>query len=159
MMSKTWILGALGVAVAIGCNAKPAERKGERGRTIAKANVATFDPDEAVNFDLNAYGSERPDQYAIEQAFNGAFGALDQCVFDEKERRGSDAQLPGNLKLAIKLNPKEARPFAVNAEVEDGIGDELKECLREATAAVNYPTYDGPPVVVNFELELDPGYE
>lgn len=160
MRSYQALAMGLFVAAAIGCNAKPAERAGERGRTISKANVATFDPDEDINFDLNAYGTARPDQYAIEQAFNGAFGGFDLCVADEKERAKSDDQLPGDLKLAIKLNPKESRPFAVNAELVGGkMGDKLNDCVREAAAGVAYPTYDGPPVVVNFELELDPGFQ
>jgi len=158
-MKKVWIWGSVAVAVAFGCNMKPAERKGDRIRTIAKANVASFDPDEAVNFDLNAYGSDRPDQYAIEQAFNSAFPAIDECVGAEKDRLKSEEQLPGDLKLAIKLNPKETSPFAVNAELADGLSEKLQECLREAAAGAGYPTYDGPPVVVNFELELDPGFE
>ncbi len=158
-MMKVLIWSAVAVSVGLGCNMKPAEHKGDRVRTIAKANVASFDPDEAVNFDLNAYGADRPDQYAIEQAFNGAFPAFDECVGAEKDRLGSEDQLPGDLKLAIKLNPKEKSPFAVNAELADGLSDKLKECLREAAAGVAYPTYDGPPVVVNFELELDPGFE
>ncbi len=160
-MTKLVVVAILTVAVgsASACNMKPAEHKGQRVRTIAKANVASFDPDEAVNFDLNAYGSDRPDQYAIEQAFNGAFPAIDECVGAEKDRLKSEDQLPGDLKLAIKLNPKDKSPFAVNAELAEGLGQELTDCLREAAAGVAYPTYDGPPVVVKFELELDPGFE
>ncbi|MEZ4449858.1 MAG: hypothetical protein R3B09_10305 [Nannocystaceae bacterium] len=148
------------VAMAFGCNAKPAERAGERGaRTISKANIATFDPNEDIQFDLNAYGTARPDQYAIEQAFSGAYPGMDECVAAEKTRKKSDKQLPGDVKMAIKLNPKEARPFAVNADIDDGMSKKLGDCLREAAAGVSYPTYDGPPVVVKFEFELDPGYQ
>ena len=159
---KAMVLGLMTVAlgIAIGCNAKPAERSGSRGaRTISKANIATFDPDEDIHFDLNAYGTSRPDQYAIEQAFAGAYPAMDECVAAEKERRKSDKQLPGDVKMAIKLNPKESRPFAINADLDRGLGGKLGDCLREAAAAVAYPTYDGPPVVVKFEFELDPGYQ
>lgn len=158
---KAMVLGLMTVVlgVAIGCNAKPAERSGERGsRTISKANIATFDPDEDIHFDLNAYGTSRPDQYAIEQAFAGAYPGMDTCVADEKARKKSEKQLPGEAKFAIKLNPKESRPFAVNAELEQGLSPKLNDCLREAVAGVTYPTYDGPPTVVKFTTELDPGY-
>ena len=145
-------------AAAAGCGMKPAERQGERGRSIAKASIATFDPDEAIAFDLDAFGTDRPDQYAIEQAFAAAYPAMDRCVEDERKRRGKEEQLPGDVAMAIKLNPKAARPFAINASIADGLSKKLGDCLRDAAAAVKYPTYDGPPTVVKFEFELDPGF-
>lgn len=146
------------VTASAGCNMKPAEREGERSRGFAKASISTFDPDEAVAFDLNAYGTGRPDAYAIEQAFAGAYPHMDKCVEAERRRSGKDEQLPGDVAMAIKLNPKAPKPFAINATIADGLPKKLSECLRDAAATVKYPTYDGPPTVVKFEFELDPGF-
>lgn len=124
------------------------------------ANIAEFDPTADVTLDMDKYGVERPDQYAIQQAFFDQFGALDECVWAEKDRRGSEDQLLGDVSMSVKLNPESPRPFGVNATMpsryEDSI--KLKDCLREAAAGAGYPTYDGPPVIVDFEFELDPGF-
>jgi hypothetical protein len=123
------------------------------------ANVAEFDPNADITLDLDKYGSDRPDQYQIQQAFFAQFSALDECVWAEKDRRGSEDQLLGDVSMAVKLNP-EGRPFGVNASMPEGYekSTKLKDCLREAAANADYPKYDGPPVVVDFEFELDPGY-
>jgi hypothetical protein len=124
------------------------------------ANVAEFDPNADVSLDMDKFGSERPDQYSIQQAFFGQFGALDECVLAEKDRRGDEAQLLGDVSMAVKLNPEQSRPFGVNASMPDAHAKatKLQDCLREAAASAPYPTYDGPPVVVDFEFELDPGF-
>ena len=155
MRAALWCVMTVAALAACG---KPAEKAGERGRKASMASIASFDPDEAVQFDLEAYGTDRPDQYGIEQAFATKYGAFDECVAAAKQRKKSDRQLPGDVSMAIKLNPKSSAPFAVNAEMPDGVKDsKLKDCLREAAAAASYPTYDGPPVVVKFNFELDPG--
>ena len=125
------------------------------------ANIAEFDPTADVAFDLDKYGVERPDEYAVQQAFFDQFGALDECVWAEKDRRHSEDQLLGDVSMAVKLNPEKSRPFGVNATMPEGYdkAKKLNDCLREAAASAPYPTYDGPPVVVDFEFELDPGYE
>lgn len=146
------------VVAALAACGKPAEKPGERGRKASMASIASFNPDEAVQFDLEAYGTDRPDQYGIEQAFSTRYGAFDDCVAEAKKRKKSGEQLPGDVSMSIKLNPKSAAPFAINAEMPDGVTDnKLKDCLRDAAAAAAYPTYDGPPVVVKFTFELDPG--
>lgn len=134
-------------------------RVGKGDAKSVTANVADFDPNGDFNLDLDAYGSERPDEYAVQQAFFGQFEALDACVWTEKERRSSEDQLPGDAVMAVMLNPKEARPLGVNATMPEALAkaSKLTDCLREATAAAPYPTYDGPPVVVEFEFEVDPG--
>jgi hypothetical protein len=124
------------------------------------ANIAEFDPNADISLDMDKYGTERPDEYQVQQAFFGQFGAIDECVWAEKDRRGSERQLPGDVALSVKLNPEQSRPFGVNATMPDGLSkaEKLANCLREAAASAPYPTYDGPPVVVDFEMELDPGY-
>lgn len=154
--SKGAVVGL--VLVVAACGWKPAEPAGERGRKASMASIASFDPSADIAFDLEAYGSDRPDQYEIEQAFATRYGAFDECVAAEKQRSGKDDQLPGDVSMAIKLDPKSNKPFAVNAELAEGAGSKkLGDCLREAAAAASYPKYDGPPVVVNFNFELDPG--
>lgn len=151
---------SVGVAVVLvaACGWKPAEPAGERGRTASMASIASFDPSEDIQFDLMAYGSERPDQYEIEQAFATRYGAFDECVAAEKKRRGKDDQLPGEVVMAIKMNPKSHKPFAVNAELDAAVDSKkLGDCLRDAAAAATYPKFDGPPLVTKFTFELDPG--
>ena len=129
------------------------------GEGSVTAKVATFDPNADIVLDLDKYGSERPDEYRVQQAFFDQFGALDECVWAEKDRRGSEKQLKGDVSMAIKLNPESATPFAVNANMPKKFAknETLTECMREAGASSQFPTYDGPPVVVEFEFELDPG--
>lgn len=124
------------------------------------ANVAEFDPNAAVELDLNG-GSERPDDYAVQEAFFGQFAALDECVWAEKDRRKSEDQLPGDVTLQVKLNPAGNTPYGVNAEMPERLAKatKLQTCLREAAAEAPYPSYDGPPVVVDFVTEVDPGSE
>lgn len=148
--------GVVVLLAVVACGWKPAEPAGERGRKASMASIASFDPSEDIAFDLEAYGSARPDQYEIEQAFATRYGAFDECVAAEKKRSGKDGQLAGDVSMAIKLNPKSHKPFAVNAELPEG-SKKLNDCLRDAAAAANYPEYDGPPVVVKFSFELDPG--
>ncbi len=151
--------GAVVVMVMVsGCGWKPAEPAGARGQQVSMASIASFDPDEDIQFDLNAYGSSRPDQYEIEQAFATRYGAFDECVTAEKQRSHKDRPLPGDVAMAIKMNPKSAKPFAVNAALPEEVASKpLADCLRDAAAAASYPQYDGPPVVVKFSFELDPG--
>jgi len=155
--ASMWIGVAAMVTMVTACG-KPAEPAGERGRKAAMASIASFDPNEDIAFDLDAYGSARPDQYAIEQAFATRYGAFDDCVAAEKKRRHKDEQLPGDVAMAVKLNPKSNKPFAVNASLDPGAeSKKLNDCLRDAAAAATYPEYDGPPVQVKFSFELDPG--
>ena len=154
--ASMWI-GVAARMTVVACGWKPAEPAGERGRKASMASIASFDPNEDIAFDLEAYGSDRPDQYEIEQAFATRYGDFDTCVAAEKKRRGKDDQLPGDVAMAIKMNPKSNKPFAVNAELPEGVSKKLGDCLRDAAAAATYPQYDGPPVVVKFSFELDPG--
>ncbi len=133
---------------------------GVAAANAVSANVAEFDPNADFSLDLDAYGGERPDEYAVQQAFFNQFGALDICVLNEKERTKSDTQLAGDVTMAVKLNPKDSKPFGINATMPESYieATALTDCLRDATAGAPYPTYDGPPVVVEFEFELDPGY-
>ncbi len=156
--SSMWIGVVVATMTVAACGWKPAEPAGERGRKASMASIASFDPSEDIQFDLMAYGSERPDQYGVEQAFATRYGAFDDCVAAEKKRRGSDEQLMGDVSMSIKMNPKAAKPFAVNAEMPEGVDSKkLNDCLRDAAAAATYPKYDGPPTVVKFSFELDPG--
>lgn len=124
------------------------------------ANIAEFDPTADITLDMDKYGSERPDDYVVQQAFFNTFGALDECVWAEKDRRGSEDQLLGDVSMSVKLNPESPRPFGVNATMPEGYAKsvKLKDCLREAAASAGYPTYDGPPLIVDFEFQLDPGF-
>ena len=51
------------------------------------------------------------------------------------------------------------RPLGVNAQLSEQVKQrlQLRECLRGAVADGKYPAYEGPPVVVDFSFELDPG--
>lgn len=156
--TSMWIGVVAATMMVVACGWKPAEPAGERGRKASMASIASFDPSEDIQFDLMAYGSERPDQYGVEQAFATRYGAFDECVAAEKKRRGSDEQLMGDVSMSIKMNPKATKPFAVNAEMPEGVDSKkLNDCLRDAAAAATYPKYDGPPCVVKFSFELDPG--
>ena len=124
------------------------------------ANIAKFDPNADMVLDING-GTARPDDYAVQEAFFGQFGALDECVWAEKDRRGSEDQLPGDVTISVKLNPEGSTPFGVNADMPERLAkaEKLETCMREAAAGAPYPTYDGPPLIVEFETEIDPGYE
>ncbi len=133
------------------------KKKGERKVT---ASISTFDPEGDVTLDLDAYGSERPDDYAVQDAFYGTFEGFDQCLVKERKRMGDEEMvLEGDATITIKLNPKKSKPLGVNAALPEEYSDDFKDCLREAAAKGKYPTYDGPPVVAEFEFEIDPGYE
>jgi hypothetical protein len=161
--TKTFIGAGAVVAVAAGVyfsGWSPSKEGVGKGRTLT-ATISTFDPDEDIQFDMDAWGTTWPDDYEVQQAFQSAFGPMDECVAAYKQSNGvaSDKQLPGSVSMQVKLNPKEARPFGVNATLPGKFAkaSSLNDCMRDAAAGVTYPTYDGPPLVVAFEFELDAG--
>ncbi len=159
-ITRTFGLFTLAAAVslsAVGCK-KPDKRTNKR---TVKATIAEFDP-ASMTVDLDAYGTERVDDWEVQQAFNRSFEDLDKCVADAKKKLGvGDADaLSGDVDFAVKLNPKKSQPFAVNAKLSDDKlngNKKLKDCLRDAVAGVGFPTYDGPPQVAEFYTQLDPG--
>jgi hypothetical protein len=124
----------------------------------ANTRVPTFDPNADTVMDLDA-GGERPDKQQVLDAFSQQYDAIDQCVMNSKP--SPDGQLEGDAHVAVLLNPKGATPLGVNAQLPEDIAKnaKLRECLRSAVARADYPSYDGPPVVVEFDFELDPGFE
>lgn len=153
------LLSALMAVAVFGCKEPEIKQAGRKGRTV-KATVASFDPNADVVLDLDKYGSERPDDYAAQMAFHQAFEPMDQCVVSAKQRKGMAPEkiLAGDVDVAVKLEPKTGKPSAVNATLSKHDKDTiLKECIREAVAGVQFPSYDGPPVVVEFYTELDAG--
>jgi hypothetical protein len=122
------------------------------------AAVPEFNPEVPLNLDRYE-GSERPDQDVVMERFNGTFDAIDHCVELERKRAHVD-QVDGNASVDVLLDPEGNRPLGVNAKIDsDKSQKKLKGCLRQAIASAKFPGYDGPPVVVNFEFEIDPGYE
>ncbi len=160
----------LGLALPACSKADPKSKAAQRKLTVklagaadpgaVTANIAEFDPNADVSLDMDKYGSERPDEYEVQQAFFAAFDRINECVLAEHERRKSEEQFPGDVSMAVKLNPEAPRPFGVNATLPSGFeeAEQLETCMREAVGDVQFPTYDGPPVVVEFEFELDPGF-
>jgi hypothetical protein len=126
-------------------------------QAASKSAVPEFDPNADTVLDMEA-GGERPDDYAVLQAFEQQFGAFDQCV--DKAKRGKDVQLPGDVDVQVLLDPKGERPLGINATLPNKVQKDqsLRECLRSAIAAADYPAYKGVPVVVEFSFQLDPGY-
>lgn len=158
----TLMATAVGGMVTLGgCKEPEIKQAGRSGRTV-KANIATFDPNADVSFDFNqGGGGERPDDYATQMAFHQAFAPMDDCVRAAKERKGVsiDSVLPGSMDIAVKLEPKTGKAAAVNATLPGKLDADtkLKECIRGAVATVQFPKYDGPPVVVEFYTEVDAG--
>jgi hypothetical protein len=159
----------LGLALPA-CGKAGAEKAPQRKLTVkiggaaapdaVTANIAEFDPMADIALDMDKYGSARPDEYMVQQEFFNAFDGIGACVDAEKARRKTDETFDGDVTVAVKLNPSQHRPFGVNATLPSGFekSTKLKDCMREEVAKVKYPKYDGPPVVVQFEFELDPGY-
>lgn len=152
------MLGAVMTVAAVGCKNPKIDKA--RGRTV-KANIAEFDPNADFEFDLDKYGSEIPDDYAIQLAFNEAFGGLDACVLNAKQELGlgAAATLEGDVEFAVQLDPKNGKPAAVNATLPGRYAknETLKDCVRNAVGEVTFPTYDGTPRVAEFRCELDAG--
>ncbi len=121
----------------------------------AKTAIPTFDPNADVVLDMKA-GGERPDEFSLTQAFEQQYASFDQCVADAK--KNPNQTLPGDVDVEILLNPKGHEPLGINAKLPAEVDKRsLRECLRGAVAAADYPAYDGVPVVVTFSFELDPG--
>ena len=124
----------------------------------ASLTVPEFDPQGDVQLDMER-GGERPDEYNVMQAFEQQYDSFDQCVAEAKGK--SHKQWPGDVHVEVLLNPDGHIPLGVNAQVPGSAAKKrgLRECLRSAVASAEYPSYDGPPVVVEFDFELDPGTE
>jgi len=156
-----WIAGTLfGVMFRTGAVAALAAFLTALGGTMtafaATSTVPEFDPNADVVLDMEG-GSERPDEYLVLQAFERQFSAFDRCV--EAAKQGEDVRLPGEVEVEVLLNPKGNRPLGVNAQLSSQLKQQqqLRDCLRTAVAEAKYPAYEGPPVVVDFSFELDPG--
>jgi len=124
----------------------------------ATTTVPTFDPNGDVVLDMDA-GPDRPDSHTIREAFSRQYDAIDACVVESKG--DGERTFEGEAHVEVLLNPKGATPLGVNTELP-GLSKkdrQLTECLRAAVATADYPSYDGPPVVVEFDFELDPGFE
>ena len=126
----------------------------------ASANVAAvpnFDPNATT--ELTAEGGERPDELVLLGACERQRGQMDRCVDEAKS--GNDVTFEGTATMEVLLNPAGARPLGINGRAsEDAPKDAgLMECLRSATASAPYPGYDGPPVIVEFDFEIDAGFE
>ncbi len=167
-MAAEKLVRSLGLLTLVGAVALPTAAckkpdKGRSGKRTVKATIAEFDP-ASMTVDLDKYGTERVDDWEVQQAFNRSFDGLDACVAAAKQKSGVSAEsaLEGDVDFAVKLNPKADKPFAVNATMSASKWDEnadLKDCLRGAVAGVGFPTYDGPPQVAEFSTQLDPGSE
>lgn len=128
----------------------------------AAPNIPEIDRSKPV--DLNKYkGGERPDDQGVLDAFSAQMGTLARCVEKAKDRAdmGQDDRMEGGALMTILLNPEGERPLAVSGELPEKVKKDkrLLKCLRVATWKGEYPAYDGPPVEVEFEFELDPGYD
>jgi hypothetical protein len=128
------------------------------GSVSANTTVPTFDPNGSTVMDMDA-GGERPDRQQVLDAFSRTYDAIDQCVMTSKPN--ADGELEGDAHVAVLLNPKGSTPLGVNAELpeDQNKNGKLRECLRTAVSRADYPSYDGPPIVVEFDFELDPGFE
>jgi hypothetical protein len=153
-------LASLMAVAAVGCKEPEIKQGGRAGRTV-KASIADFDPEAAVTLDLDKYGSARPDDYEVQVAFNQSFAGIDACVLSVKERKGmsADTQIPGDLDIAVQLEPKTGKAAAVNATLPGKYDKDsnLKDCVRDAVAQVAFPKYDGPPVTAVFYTQFDAG--
>jgi hypothetical protein len=153
-------LATLMAVAVVGCKEPEIKQAGRAGRTV-KANIATFDPNADITIDLEKFGTERPDDYAAQVAFNQSFAGIDACVLTVKEKKGmaADSQIPGDLDIAVKLEPLTGKASAVNATLPGKYDKDsgLKDCIRNAVAQVDFPKYDGPPVTVEFYTQLDAG--
>lgn len=126
----------------------------------ASANVAAvpnFDPNATT--ELTEEGGERPDEFVLLGAFENQREQMDRCVEDAKA--GDDVTLEGTATMEVLLNPAGHRPLGINGRASDDAPKDvgLMDCLRAATASAPYPGYDGPPVIVEFDFEIDAGYE
>jgi hypothetical protein len=130
---------------------------GMSASAAASTSVPTFDPNATA--ELSADGAERPDEYVLLGAFENQREQMDRCV--EAAKAGEDVQLQGTATMEVLLNPAGRRPLGINGKVSDDAPADtgLMECLRAATAAAPYPGYDGPPVIVEFDFEIDAGFE
>jgi len=66
----------------------------------------------------------------------------------------------GDMDISIKLDGQTGKALAVNATLPGKLDKDatLKECIRTAVSGVQFPTWDGAPVVVDFITEVDAGY-
>ncbi|TPV95022.1 MAG: hypothetical protein B7733_12060 [Myxococcales bacterium FL481] len=125
------------------------------------ASVPTFEAGKQTN-DLDRHdGSEWPDELEIVSAFENQFERFDACVADEKKRRRSAKRLAGEAAVQVLLNPAGHVPLGLNTSMPKPYTKrkQFVACLRTAAAQAPFPAYDGPPLVVDFEFELDPGYD
>lgn len=128
---------------------------------VNASNVPSFNAGEQTN-DLDKHeGSEWPDEGQLEWAFQSQFDRFDECVVAEKQRIRSQKRLTGEATVQVLLNPHGRVPLGLNTTMPKRYSkrSSFVSCLRTAAAEAPYPAYDGPPLVVDFEFELDPGYD
>lgn len=128
----------------------------------AKSSIPEFDPDN-FTVDMNAYpGNQAPDEQEVIRAFENQFSAIDVCVAKAKRKRNQ--RIKGFAEMKVLLNPSGDAPLGLHSRVPEPLqankrGRALASCLRTAIASAEYPKFRGPPVVAEFEFEIDPGEE
>jgi len=163
MRNTKLVIAALGLLMSVGtvgCK----NPKAKKNRRTVQASIAEFDPNADFVLDMNkTFGSDSPDEYAIEQAFGSAFEPMDVCVLNAKKKMGvkETATLNGSVEIAVQLDPTTGTPAGVNATLPKKYAKNkaLHTCIREAVGGVKFPTYDGTPRVAEFSCELDAGAE
>ena len=80
---------------------------------------------------------------------------------DDTGSRIEPGVLVGDGQVQILLDPNGKQPLGVNVNVPEAYAGhrDFVDCIQVAAAQAPYPQYDGPPFIVEFEFELDPGYK
>jgi len=133
-------------------------RRGRRdrgGASTPTGNATTGDDlgeNDPRNLDLGAGGGEQQLSGAqIESGMDGAFGRIRRCLV----LMAGDDPVSGRVTFGLRVEPggtvsrvRLSGPAAVTT-------GEAGDCLRTAARRAQFPSFDGPPMVVRYPITLD----
>jgi hypothetical protein len=132
-------------------------RRPPRGQDPVPASGETQDDDlredEMRTLDLvgGPGGQERIPNAELNRVFDEAFPTVRRCLV----LAASEEPVVGTLTFAVRIRPDgsvEGVRLTGPRPVRTG---EAGDCMRRAARAMTFPSYDGPPMVARFPLELE----
>ncbi len=145
---------------------KPKRRRGRRGRrgdtdddagptgpvpTFNDASVPKYDPDRGSSIGENA-GSERISDRTIRQHLSRFEPRLNECI-EQLAEAGVEIG-SGQVSFDIGIDPS-GKVWGVTAHAPKAIASTgVVACMRLKIAKYKFPSWDGPPLGVEYSLEI-----
>jgi hypothetical protein len=118
------------------------------GEATTGDDIDAIDP---VSLDLGSEGGEAQlPSSAIQAGMDAVMGSIRRCFF----LAATDEPVTGRLVFGLRIEPS-GRVGGVNLSGPSALTTgEAGQCLRDAARAASFPSFDGPPMVARYPIDL-----